>query len=214
MLETHGNTVNTYNGTAVWLPCSLTVALSFHVNRTSMSLFHHYKQCWPKPYWPCRFFHILNYFLRKHLGQRFWVCLCDDTFCQTAFCTFLDWLTQLPTMWVTQLDHTVLAPRIITQKCFRSPNVCVGGGVMLLSIFSRTKGGEYFAYGHILVFFPTYNFLVHILFAHSIFFFFWRASVLSFFLWWRQLQCLISHCVPDASHTAFSVTLCDSGLQL
>lgn len=106
-----------------------------------MAPFHPYKQYWRKHYCTHGFFHLLNYFLGKHLGQRFCASLCDDTHvCQAALCKFCDWITQLPTMWVAQLDHTFLAIRNDHLQMFSLTKW--GERVVSTSIFFSVTGGE------------------------------------------------------------------------
>lgn len=112
-----------------------------------MSPFHPYKQYWRKHYCTRGFFHLLNYFLGKHLGQRFCACLCDDThICQPAFCKFCDWITQLPTVWVAQLDHAFLATKNDHLQMF---SLTGSGGSELCppASFSASRGGGRISYG-------------------------------------------------------------------
>lgn len=133
-----------------------------------MSPFHPYKQYWHKHYCTRGFFHLLNYFLGKHLGQRFCACLCDDThICQPAFCKFCDWITQLPTVWVAQLDHAFLATKNDHLQMF----LLTGSGGSELcppASFSASWGVDVSLTGS-LALCPIHDFSVRILFAQYIF---------------------------------------------
>lgn len=107
-----------------------------------MAPFQLYKQYWRKHYCTRGFFHLLNYFLGKHLGQRFCASLCDDTHvCQAALCKFCEWITQLPAMWVAQLDHTFL-PTKKWSPANVFANLKWGERVVPTSIFFSVTGGE------------------------------------------------------------------------